>query len=1217
EVGNWSLQVSGPLKQQVSYAFKVEEFLPERMKLSFNQGDKKPIVVGNKGRLKVAVLGEYLYGAPAAGNRLSTLMSLSHWRSPIESLKNYEFGDSASRIEQHNFELNDLKLNDKGEGLLEVKSQWQGIRSPLKVRLISSLYESGGRPVTRVYSALMWPAESLIGIRSSFRSDGDEDGGPEANSRVKFDIVKANVAGQLQKASNLEVNLIREDRRYFWVYNASRGWHYEFSDKEFIEVSQPLEIQQGTAAKVEFPVSYGHYRLEVKDPVSKLVSSVRFYAGHNWYEDWQNANSGSQAARPDKVTIALDKASYQAGDIAKATIVPPTAGEAIVMVEGNGPLWMERISVPKEGITIDIPVSSEWKHHNLYVTAVVLRQGDQKKSITPKRSFGLAFLPLDRTARKLQLTIDSPEKVRPQRTINTKINITDSSGKVPDGPVYITLAAVDVGVLSISNFVSPSPFDHFFGQRRYAVQSRDMYDQVIELNDAQKARLRFGGDADVSRGGKAPQSEVQIVSLFSGLVAAENGVASVDLTLPDFNGRLRLMAVAFSEDDFGHQQKEMTVAAPVVTQISMPRFLATGDKAIIALDVNNLSGQAQAMTVQMHSDGGVRFISKSKGKTASQSKTKAIKLQDKQKTTVRFAIEATEFSGSARVSMTLEGMTLDGVTLDDDKLEVIKRDWTLGLRPPYPALISRKTKILDQGERFTLNNKDIAGMIPRTVDAVLSVSAQANLNLPEQLKSLLAYPYGCLEQTSSRAFPLLYANAERQRLFGLKNIDESERLKMIAQGIDRISSMQRHNGGFGLWSNDSQEEHWLTAFVADFLLSARDMGIEVSAPLLDKTMRRLTEYVNRGGRFYNERWSEDRKHYTFAYKAYAAYVLSRVNQAPLGAMRTLFDRKQAEAKTGLPLVQLGLALEKMGDKKRGLKAIELGLAKKREAKHRYYGDYGSDIRDKAMMIHLLLDNKVETKKAIALSFELVSRLKSQKWLSTQERHALFMAGMALEENSNDSWLAKVFWGASEQSIATESAYYQRLNGQMITQGVAIESQNESPLFASATISGYGINKPPVESNGMSIRRYWYNTDGKALFTGKGAKEVEVGDLLIVQLQVSAEHRSPDALVIDLIPAGFELENQNLEHAMKLDTFRFKGKDFNAISRYTKIKHYEYRDDRYVVALDLGRADANVFYLLRAVTPGSYKVPAPLVEDMYNPQKRGVGRTLDSIVVVAP
>lgn len=1201
-LGRWELVVTGALPKPVIYPFKVEAFLPERMKLVFNKAalnkaainslppnntaSAQRIVVAPSEDLKVPVLGEYLYGAPASGNRLSTIVNLKPWRNPVEALENYEFGHITEPGLQQQFNLQDLYLDKGGQSEILVSSRWQEVRSPLQVRLISSLYESGGRPVTRVYSALMWPAEALIGIRSSF---GEKN--PAANSRVSFDIVKATLQGELRAANQLDVQLIREDRQYFWVYNENRGWHYEWTDKEFAEVSQTLNITQGNSVQVEFPVSYGSYRLEVRDPSNGLTSSLRFYAGHNWYADWQAAQAGSGAARPDRIQMALDQAHYRAGDIARVTVVPPEAGEALVMVEGDGPLWMQRLSLPADGATLKIPIDKHWRQHNLYITALALRPGNHKQAITPKRSYGLIHLPLDRSHRRLDVSIEVPDKVLPEKTLEVALEVKPSQpdSQLPD-EVYLTLAAVDVGVLSINNFQTPDPHRGFFGRRRYAVENRDIYDQVIEVSHATKARLRFGGDADLTRGGKEPQAEVQIVSLFNGPVAVQAGKARVPLQIPDFNGRLRLMALAFSADSFGHGSEELTVAAPVVTQLATPRFLALGDRARVALDINNLSGNTQTLEIELASEGPVTLVD---GK-------RTINLHDREKSTLLYDIEATDYSGQAEFTLQVTG----------SGFEPMERLWRLGVRPAYPALIKQQSVLLKPGESFALDGGQIEGLLPNSVEALVSVSARAHLNLQSQLQNLLAYPYGCLEQTSSRAFPLTYATPEMQRRLGLKQLDEVERLKMIEQGIDRLASMQLANGGFGLWSNSSPEEHWLTAFVADFLLSAREMGVEVPADLIDKTMSRLKHYVNRGGRFVGERWSQDSNHYSFAYKAYAAYVLSRVGQAPLGSLRNLFDNQLQWAKSGLPQAHLGIALIRMGDQKRGRQAMAAAVANLPERRH-YYGDYGSGIRDMAMLIHLLIEHDIDKNQAFSLSFELAKRLQGRRWLSTQERNALFLAGLSLESQQADNWQAQVFLGAVQEHLDQQTTYRKWLDGEQIQRGLRVQTQHDKPLFVSASISGYGEEKPTPTTAGLSITRTWYTTDGHAVVP----HEVRVGELYIAHLEVTAEERTPDALVVDLLPAGFELENQNLDTAIKLDEFRIDDKTFEELSRHTQLKHREYRDDRFVAALDLnGYRSAHVFYLVRAVTPGTYKVPSPLVEDMYRAERRGVGDTLEAITI---
>ncbi|MDP2561354.1 alpha-2-macroglobulin [Psychrobium sp. 1_MG-2023] len=1191
-VGTWQLEVSNLGRDSFSFAFKVEEFLPERLKLTFNpKATAKRTVIGKGEQFQLPVLGEYLYGAPAAGNRLSTQVSTSLWRNPVESLADFEFGDIKQGQFNSREELKDIELDSQGQGTITYQNDWAALTSPLRVRFISSLYESGGRPVSRVHSGLVWPKEQLLGIRPHF---GDSN--PDAHSTVSFDVVKASLAGNKYAATNLDIKLIREDRRYFWVYSESQGWHYQWTDNEYVELTSTLDIAQDEIGEVKFPVSWGRYRLEVREPALGLSTSVQFYAGENWYEDWQNSQSGNGAARPDKVALALDKAAYQVGDTVKVNVVPPQAGEAIIMVEGDSPLFIKRQFIPAQGATIEIPVAGSWQQHNLYISALVLQPGDNIKTITPKRSFGLIHLPLARENRQLQVNFDVPDKVLPNSQLEVKLSVTgelvstvnmlsnEARSKVQ--PVFVTVAAVDVGVLSVSDFTTPNPFEAFFGQRRYQVDSRDVYHQVIEMSLADKARLRFGGDSDLNRGGKAPQSEVQIVSLFSGVVAVnDDGTANIPLKLPDFNGKIRLMAVAFSADKFGHGEQEVTVAAPVVTQIAMPRFLALGDKTTVALDVTNLSGSKQDLAVNFTGQGSISTFYQSQMLT----------LDDGQKTTLFYPVEATSYQGQARFSLSLSSESLQ---------LVINRDWALGMRPAYPATFTKVQKLLKQGQSLSLDPKHIEPLLADTIQVSLNVSSRADIDLQSQLNHLLQYPYGCLEQTSSRAYPLILATPSKQKLAGIKPVAESKRLSMINKGIERLAMLQLSNGGYGLWSNTSPEEHWLTVYVADFLLNARDMGVGVPNEMLDKTLKRLQRYLSRSGRFYNERWSDDQDHYNFAYKAYAAYVLSRVNQAPLGTLRTLALSQSKHARSGLAQTHLAVALTKMGDHKLAQSVLAKALTNLPRKRQAYLADYGSQIRDYALMIDLMLSHKLEPKKAISMSFTLADLLRQRQYLSTQERNALFLAGISLKDFDGAIWAAEILIGSAQTKLNQSASYQSNLAPDALTQAISIRSDHNAPLLANFNISGYAKSAPQAMGNGLSVNRRWYTVKGETA----NLNEAKVGDLYLVHLVVNAEQRTPDALLVDLIPAGFELENQNLAHSIKLDSVLIDGKTIPQWTRYNHIKHQEYRDDRFVAALEVSkRRSSHLFYLMRAVTPGEYQVPSVLVEDMYRPEIRAIGK----------
>lgn len=1173
--GNWRFDVTHLTGGTVSHPFKVEEFLPERMALTFNEGKQAPLRFAADESVQIPLNGMYLYGAPAAASRLGTNVRVSLLRQPLPQFKGYVFGNEMEADVSQTFDLQDQFLDAQGNALVNIDSRWSNVRSPLQLRLLSSLYESSGRPVVRAYTAQIWPGKNQLGVKPSFA-----DKNPDANSIVEFDLIQVDRDGNLQALSDVQVNLVREDRQYYWEYDDQRGWHYAFTEKEYVERSQNVALQAKTGNQVAFNVDWGHYRLEVKDPQTGAVTTVRFHAGEDWYAWWRESQTAGKSIRPDAVTLALDKGAYQAGDVAQLQINSPHAGEALVLVEADKLLWLKRVTLNDTQGTVEIPVAAEWNRHDTYISVVVLRGASRSQQITPNRAFGLAHLPLDRADRKLQLSLNAPDKTLPETNLRTELQVTDSNGQ-PFANGYVTLAAVDVGVLNITDFKTPDPFEGFFGRRRYSVDSRDFYGRIIELNDFDKARIRFGGDADLTRGGKEPQSDVQIVSLFEKPVQLDaQGKALIDLPLPDFNGKVRLMALAFGESRFGHADKETTIAAPVVTQLGVPRFLALGDRASAVLDVHNLSGSAQQLQVEISTRGGLKETSN----------VHTLTLAQDGKTTLPFTLE------SAHLQQGLIHARISG-----EGFAPLQRQWTVGVRPAYPAQIRESNLLLEPGAEAALPSELLRGLHASGTEMLVSMGNRANLNLPVHIRDLLRYPYGCLEQTSSSVFPYALATEQNQARFQMSPVSAQERAERIDVAFTRIAGLQLHSGGFGMWHDASSEEHWLTAYIADFMLNVQEQGFPVPQGLLDRTLQRLGEYVNRSGSLFEQRYSEDMDHYRFAYKAYAGYVLARLNKAPLASLRTLHDRERQHAESGLPLLHLALALQQAGDQARADQAMKEALVKVRRTKT-YLADYGSPLRDQAMMIYLLLKHQVHGEHALAMSFELANLLKEKHWLSTQERNALFMAGVMLDTENNEQWMAKLSIGGAEEALAQTTMAYRKLEGDGLQRPLKISNTGNSRLYVSVQVSGYPLQAPAPLDQDYQIRRQYFDAQGQPV----SIAQVRSGDLVIVHLEIASKETAPDSLVIDFIPAGFELENQNLAHAVKLDDFRVDGKTIEQLQGSTQVKHQEYRDDRYVAALDMRYGRSHLFYLMRAVTPGTFVVPPPYVEDMYRAQRRGIG-----------
>lgn len=722
----------------------------------------------------------------------------------------------------------------------------------------------------------------------------------------------------------------------------------------------------------------------------------------------------------------------------------------------------------------------------------------------------------------------------------------------------------------------------------------DVYGQLIEAGQGRLASLAFGGDAALAKGGKRPDTSVTIVALQSAPVTLnEQGEGEVSVNIPDFNGELRLMAQAWSDDRYGMAEAKTVIAAPLIAELSTPRFLAGGDQTTLALDLSNLSGKAQKLEVQLSAEGQLELIN---------SDAQTVELKQGQRTTLRIPVKAWGGLGQGKVKVTVNGLDLPG-----ENLPPFSREWTLGVRPAYPALLKHYRAVLkDQPWNLppgALDQFDASGR-----EALLSLSSRPPLNLGAQISALKAYPYGCLEQTASGLYPSLYADDALLKRLSIKGESDAERKRKIEIGIERLLGMQRYNGSFGLWGADGEEEYWLTAYVTDFLLRARDQGFAVPPEALKKASERLLRYVQERNLIEVD-YSDNADHTRFAVQAYAGMVLARSQQAPLGALRSLFERR-TEARSGLPLVQLAIALQKMGDQPRADQALQAGLATQRNA-NEWLADYGSPLRDQAMILVLLEENDLAKGKREERLFTLSDQLAASPYLSTQERNSLFLAGRLGFAKPEADWKVLLDGSGGVHELNNQQSTLD-LEGKLLSGNLSLTNQSETPVYQQLTVSGYPQVPPTAGGDNLSIRRDYLGMNGQPL----NLRSLNSGDLVLVHLTVSAKQRVPDALVVDLLPAGLELENQNLaQSAASLENASSQVKEWRESMQNASLKHQEFRDDRYVAALNLdGYGTTHLLYLARAVTPGTYRVPPPQVESMYRPNWQAVGETPADLVI---
>lgn len=1180
-LGRWTINLKTAAGSRFEWPFLVEEFLPERLKLQLGKGQDGE-VMDLDAALSLSLQGDYLYGAPASATKAKAEVKISRATMPFTQWQEFTLGDVLLAEQAKDLEPLNLTLDAQGQGTFSLADELDGVRAlgPLEVAYRVSLSEPGGRAVNRSRTQYGWPAGSQWpALKADFVAERVEGGKP-----LPFQILNLDDKGQ-PVAGAVKVRLINEYRDYYWHYADGEGWKYEFNSQPYLEQEQTLQLDGKGPTPLTLQLAAGWYRLEVENSQGHQ-SSLRVEIGsYAW-------GGGGEQARPDKIAITLDKRAYQAGDKAKVTLVAPRPGKGLLLVEdGDGLRWWQRIELKGAGGDakdargeFEIPVSPEWQRHDLHISAQIAALDSASKPAGKQqgqslRSVGLVPLTLDREARRLPLTLSAPDKAVPL----TRLEVTATS--TPNSQGRVVLAAVDRGVLNISDYQPLDPFEIFFGRKRFAQDLFDNYGQVIPPQDGKLARLNYGGDRAPLKKGGALESRVEIAALWSGEVSFdESGKAVIPLDLPNFNGELALMALAWNEQQVGEAERAVKVVAPLVAEIGWPRFGARGDETRALVQLRNMSGEDQTLSLAWTLNGGLKANGELPG---------TLSLKNGEEQWLTLPLTVTGASGVASLQLAASGKDF-----------AISRDWYLPLRSPWPAETRQRYQMLAPSQQMSFAPAELAGLDRANLQGLLSLSGTPPWDPAAQWLALADYPYACLEQTLSRAWPYLLTTADERTAWskpaaGKKAASEADVQRALLQRLQRL---QLPSGGFGLWDGRSDEEQWLTAYAADYLLARKEAGDAVPEAMLNQALNRLQSYLTDSQ--YGERWSSAPEHSRLAYQAYSAYVLARVGKAPLATLRLIWEQQADHARSGLPLLHLSLALSAMGDEQNAAQALSRALATERSDD--YLGDYGSPLRDEALELSLLRQHKLAAERWPALSAKVADTLAHRQWLSTQERLALLR--LARFDPAVD-WQAKVTSSLGSGSLSGSAPL--QLSAPEALAASAVTNESKGSLYVQRTLIGYPEQAPTRLSQGISVTRSWFNSDGQRFDPAK----VKVGDLVVVRLNVSSESAVPDALLVEMVPAGFELENPALGNSIKLEELSIEGKPAWQSEWNDYLKHQEFRDDRYTAALDLSEgSNQQLVYLMRAVTPGRYQVPPTQVEDMYRPELRAVGEDIHEVTI---
>jgi uncharacterized protein YfaS (alpha-2-macroglobulin family) len=734
------------------------------------------------------------------------------------------------------------------------------------------------------------------------------------------------------------------------------------------------------------------------------------------------------------------------------------------------------------------------------------------------------------------------------------------TGLNPGEDARIVLAAVDVGILNLTNYKPPAPDEYFLGQRRLSAEVRDLYGQLIDGMQGTRGAIRTGGDD----GGGAMEGSPPVqkpLALYSGIVQVKpDGTAEVSFEIPAFAGTARVMGIAWSRDRVGKATGDVIIRDPVVVTATLPRFLNTGDRSTMHVDIDNVEGQAGDYAVTLTAKGPTGATGKVSDK---------VSLRAKQRLPVSFPLEVSA-AGTATITLNVEGP-------GGFKLE---RDYALNVRPANQLLTRRTVRQIAKGESITLSDDLFADLVPGTGSVALSVGPSTALDAASILKALDRYPFGCSEQITSRALPLLYVNDLAASAQLALDTDAEQRIR---DSIDRLLARQGSNGSFGLWSVGG-DDPWLDAYVTDFLTRARERGFVVPDVAFRLALDRLRNNIATAPEPSKDGGRE---------LAYALYVLARNGTAPVGDLRYIADTKLNAIATPIAKAQIAAALGLLGDKTRADRVYQAALDAISPQPKLEFGrqDYGSALRDSAALVTLASETNAPRPTIAAAVSRVEAARQLSAYTSTQENAWLVLAARAIAKDA--AGVAIPVTGTPRQGALYRSANAAALQ----TVPLRVANNGEETLQAVVSVTGAPIVPEPAAESGFKIERNYFTLGGEPVDIAKAKRNERYAVVLKI---TEGQPQFGRIIVADYLPAGFEIDNPRLVSSGDTGTLSW-------IQLAKAPEHAEFRDDRFTAAFNRDGKDAAIFtvaYVVRAVAPGTYTHPQAFVEDMYRPDRFG-------------
>lgn len=1119
---------------------RIETVKPNRLKI--NMSFPAEILGGSKEIVNGSLSAKWLNGSTARNLKANIDYILRHTKTEFEKYKQFDFDDPINQFTSSTVNILDKNTDENGNTAFSFEPG-KDINAPgmLNAVFTARVAEPGGDEsiIQTTYKYAPFPVFAGInipGLKGKSRTLFTD-----AENEVKF--VTVDEYGKPVN-SELEVSIYKISYRWWWESD-HEDLAYYISNNSYKPVLRKTITTSNGQGNLSFKIDkkdWGRYLIRATTPGGHSTGRILLV---DWPWEYGSKGGGEGATL---IAVSTDKEKYAPGDDVKLTFPAPENSSAIVTLENStGVLDEIRVNTDRKNTVVTFRARPDMAP-NVYAYVTVIQPHAQSVNDMPVRLYGVVPVIVEDPQTRLTPKITMADEIRSQKPFEVKIS--EASRK----EMTYTLAIVDEGLLDITGFKTPDPWKYFYAREALGVQTWDIYDYVLGAFGGTLGRvLSVGGDeALADRSANKAKRFIPVVKFLGPFNLAAGKTAVHSITLPQYTGSVRVMAIAGNNRAYGTSEKSVVVKDPLMMLVTAPRVLSPGEKVTLPVSLFIQKEGITEITVKAEGNDLVKIGSPSITVPVSGTGEKE----------ASFTLTTAERTGIARIKLTASGGG-----------ETAVYDMEIGIRSPNPPEVHSELKILKKGEKYETSISPFG--LPGTNSVTVEASGLPSINLEQRLEYLVDYPHGCSEQIVSAAFPQLWLSD----LTGNKDITK-ETSYNISKAITMIASRQMVDGGIALWPGASQPDNWVTSYAGHFLIEAERKGFSVPSGLKDKLISYQSKIAGS--------WRYDPKFkYTANDQAYRLFMLALAGKSEKGAMNRLRETN------GIPLLSrwlLAAAYATSGRPEVASSLLDVRLTDTETEMYNYY--YGSEIRDKSIILYTLTLLK-NFEQALPLVKYICDNFSTDAWYSTQSvawgLYSYMKWSGAMQNSQNTFTDIRVTYNGEKSQVKLAPGQIMKKDFMKLKDKntLVVENLSENPVYANISRKGTPvISDKPREEKGISMKIEYLDLKMNPL--DKTNLKQGTDFMMVTRISNNTFAHLTNISLTQMVPSGWEIRNTRMYDA----DFGIKESQFD---------YRDYRDDRVNTYFNLGLGQTKVFVvILNAAYRGEYYQPAISCEAMYLP-----------------